>query len=34
MGRWSGVKGLAVVERQAPAEHVPRSGKSTVVPGV
>jgi hypothetical protein len=33
MGCWSGVKGLAAVERQAPAEHVPRSGKSTAVPG-
>ena len=29
-----GVEGLAVVERQAPAEHVPRSGRSTAVLGV
>jgi len=29
----SRVKGLAAVERQAPAEHVPQTGKSTAVPG-
>jgi hypothetical protein len=34
MGCWSGVKGLAAVERQAPAEHVPQSGRSTAVLGV
>jgi hypothetical protein len=35
--RWvagAGVKGLAAVERQAPAEHATRSGMSTAVPGV
>jgi hypothetical protein len=31
---WSGVEGLAVAERQAPAEHDPQSGKSTAVLGV
>jgi hypothetical protein len=30
----AGTQGLAVVERQAPAEHVPQSGKSTAVLGV
>lgn len=32
MGCWSGVQGLAAVER-APAEHAPQSGMSTAVPG-
>ena len=34
MGCKSRVKGLAAVERQAPAEHVPQFGKSTAVLGV
>ena len=34
MGCWSGDKGLAVVERQVPAEHDPQTGVSTTVPGV
>jgi hypothetical protein len=34
MGCWSGVEGLAAVERQAPAGHVPETGMSTVVLGV
>jgi hypothetical protein len=34
MGCPSGVQGLAAMERQAPAEHVPQSGMSTAVLGV
>jgi hypothetical protein len=34
MGCWSGVKGLAVEERQAPAGQFPQSGMSTAVLGV
>jgi hypothetical protein len=34
MGRWSGVEGLAAVERQAPAGQFPQSGMSTAVLGV
>jgi len=33
VGRRGGVKGLAVVERQAPAENAPQTGKSTAVLG-
>jgi hypothetical protein len=34
MGRWSGVEGLAAVERQAPAGHLIQTGMSTAVLGV
>ena len=34
MGCCGGVEGLAVVERQAPAEHASQSGMSTAVLGV
>jgi hypothetical protein len=33
MGCWSGVQGLAVVERPAPAEHAPQSGRAPPSPG-
>src|SRR5436190_315328 len=33
VGRCGGVKGLAVVARQAPAENAPQTGKSTSVLG-
>ncbi len=34
MGRWSGVEGLAVVERQAPAGQLIQTGASTAVLGI